>query len=197
MRANVQGKELQTRHVTIGIAGAIAYAVGYQEKNPGPTSPSTWLVTLALQHAKIVQSTSERQAKEAKVGDFLRVHRFQDTNVIHVYVRVDSFCPLCHFVRINELQSSNLQTWGYYACRSTCCLMGFCSGSCCSCPCSRRERKLARTGEDSHKVSIEKVCTADAQMIATTLIAAGNYCLGKDPTKVDCFTSVLDDDVSY
>jgi hypothetical protein len=71
-------------HSTLGVAGAIAYALGYHDKNPGPTSPSAWLVTMALQEAKVAQNTSDRTIKEAKVEDFLRDYRFQDFNVIRL-----------------------------------------------------------------------------------------------------------------
>ena len=81
---------------------------------------------------------------------------------------------------------------GCYACGSTCCVMGYCAGSCCSCPCKRRERKLARVGEDHSETVIAKVCTANLKVIAMKLAAAGNYCLGKDPMKVDCYASVFD-----
>jgi hypothetical protein len=71
-------------HSTLGLAGAVAYAGGFHTENPGPTSPSAWFVTMALQDAKIAQSVSGRHAKEAKVEDFLRDYRFQDHDVIHL-----------------------------------------------------------------------------------------------------------------
>lgn len=71
-------------HSTLGLAGALAYACGLHTQNPGPTSPSAWFVTMALQDAKIAQSVSARQSKEAKVEDFLRDYRFQDHDVIRL-----------------------------------------------------------------------------------------------------------------
>eukprot|EP00980_Cylindrotheca_fusiformis_P004066 scaffold880_cov132-Cylindrotheca_fusiformis.AAC.62 len=71
-------------HSTLGLAGALAYACGLHTRNPGPTSPSAWFVTMALQDAKIAQSVSARQSKEAKVEDFLRDYRFQDHDVIRL-----------------------------------------------------------------------------------------------------------------
>jgi len=70
-------------HSTLGFVGSLAYALGYS-KNPGPTSPSAWLVTKALADAKIAQNVSERNIKESKVEDYLRDYRFQDQNVIQL-----------------------------------------------------------------------------------------------------------------
>ncbi|KAL3943014.1 MAG: hypothetical protein SGBAC_002873 [Bacillariaceae sp.] len=71
-------------HSTLGLAGALAYGFGMHTQNPGPTSPAAWFVTMALQDAKIAQSVSARQTKEAKVEDFLRDYRFQDHDVIRL-----------------------------------------------------------------------------------------------------------------
>lgn len=77
-------KKYKRVHSTLGIAGALAYACGLHNRNPGPTSPSAWFVTMALQHAKIAQSDSSRESKEAKVEDFLRDYRFQDHDAIRL-----------------------------------------------------------------------------------------------------------------
>ena len=79
-----QKQNYKKAHSTLGLVGAIAYAIGYASRNPGPTSPSAWLVTQALTEAKVAQTTSERDVKEAKVEDFLRDSRFQDHDVIRM-----------------------------------------------------------------------------------------------------------------
>lgn len=75
-------KHYARAHNTLGLMGAIAYAMGYHTRNAGPTSPSAWLVTMALNDAKVAQNVTDRSIKEAKVEDFLRDYRFQDQNVI-------------------------------------------------------------------------------------------------------------------
>jgi hypothetical protein len=77
-------KNYKQAHSTIGMIGSLAYACGFHTKNPGPTSPSAWLVTMGLQNAKIAQNVTERTIKEAKVEDFLRDYRFQDNNVVRL-----------------------------------------------------------------------------------------------------------------
>lgn len=77
-------KNYKRAHSTLGFVGALAYACGYHTKNAGPTSPSAWLVTMALQDAKVAQNVTERTIKEAKVEDFLRDYRFQDRDVINL-----------------------------------------------------------------------------------------------------------------
>ena len=79
-----KGKNYKKAHSTIGMIGSLAYAFGVHTKNPGPTSPSAWLVAMALQNAKIGQNVTERTIKEAKVEDFLRDYRFQDNDVIRL-----------------------------------------------------------------------------------------------------------------
>lgn len=71
-------------HSILGLAGAITYALGLHKNNPGPISPSAWLVTKALGDAKIAQNVSERMVKESKVEDYLRDYRFQDQDVIRL-----------------------------------------------------------------------------------------------------------------
>lgn len=77
-------KDYSGAHNTLGFMGALAYALGYHTRNAGPTSPSAWLVALALQDAKIAQNVTDRTIKEAKVEDFLRDYRFQDQDVIRL-----------------------------------------------------------------------------------------------------------------
>lgn len=77
-------KNYKRAHSTLGLVGALAYACGYHTKNAGPTSPSAWLVTMALQDSKIAQNVTERTIKEAKVEDYLRDYRFQDHDVIRL-----------------------------------------------------------------------------------------------------------------
>lgn len=71
-------------HSTLGLIGSIAYFLGYHTSNPGPTSPSAFLVSKALADAKIVQNDAERTIKESKVEDYLRDYRFQDQDVIRL-----------------------------------------------------------------------------------------------------------------
>lgn len=75
-------KKYKRAHNTLGLMGAISYAIGYT--SAGPTSPSAWLVTMALNEAKAAQIVTERTIKEAKVEDFLRDYRFQDHDVIRL-----------------------------------------------------------------------------------------------------------------
>ena len=77
-------KNYKRAHNTLGLMGSIAYAIGYHTRNAGPTSPSAWLVTLALSDAKVAQNVSDRTIKEAKVEDYLRDYRFQDNDVIRL-----------------------------------------------------------------------------------------------------------------
>lgn len=77
-------KRYQRAHNTLGLMGAIAYALGYHTRNAGPTSPAAWLVTLALSDAKVAQTVTDRSIKEAKVEDYLRDYRFQDTDVVRL-----------------------------------------------------------------------------------------------------------------
>jgi len=84
---------------------------------------------------------------------------------------------------------------GCYDCGHVCCLMGYCAGTCCSCSCNRRERKLARAaGGDDREATIAKVCSDNMKAIAVKLAAVGNYCFGKDPMKVDCYATVFDNE---
>lgn len=79
-----QEMKYKRAHSTLGLVGALAYALGYHTENAGPTSPSAWFVTKALTEAKIAQNVTERTIKESKVEDFLRDYRFQDQDVIRL-----------------------------------------------------------------------------------------------------------------
>jgi hypothetical protein len=77
-------KQYRRAHNTLGLMGALAYAVGYHVRNAGPTSPAAWFVALALNEAHAGQNVTDRTMKEAKVEDFLRDYRFQDHDVIRL-----------------------------------------------------------------------------------------------------------------
>ena len=79
-----QKTSYSSAHSTLGLVGALAYFLGYHTSNPGPTSPSAWVVTKALAEAKVVENVSERAIKESKVEDYLRDYRFQDQDVIRL-----------------------------------------------------------------------------------------------------------------
>lgn len=79
-----QDMNYKRAHSTLGLVGALAYALGYHTENAGPTSPAAWFVTKALTEAKIAQNVTERTIKESKVEDFLRDYRFQDQDVIRL-----------------------------------------------------------------------------------------------------------------
>eukprot|EP00934_Nitzschia_sp_Nitz4_P001561 Nitzschia sp. Nitz4//scaffold33_size148984//84051//85038//NITZ4_002933-RA/size148984-snap-gene-0.27-mRNA-1//-1//CDS//3329548442//1561//frame0 len=75
-----KSKNYQRAHSTLGLMGCLSYPIGYH--SAGPTSPAAWLVTMALADAKVAQTVTERNVKEAKVEDFLRDYRFQDHDVV-------------------------------------------------------------------------------------------------------------------
>lgn len=71
-------------HATLGIIGALQYTFGLQKYSPSPTSPSAWLVVEALQHAGVSEHLSDRTALETRVEDFLRDHRFFETDTVRL-----------------------------------------------------------------------------------------------------------------
>lgn len=77
-------KNYKRAHSTLGLVGAVAYAGKFHTKLSGPTSPSAWLVTMALQYAKAAENVNDRTMKEAKVEDYLRDYRYQDQDVIRL-----------------------------------------------------------------------------------------------------------------
>ena len=79
-----QERNYKQAHSTLGIVGSIAYAAGLHTHIPSPTSPSAWFVAMALMEAKIAQPVSDQIVKVTKVEDYLRDHRFQDQNVVHL-----------------------------------------------------------------------------------------------------------------
>jgi len=71
-------------HSLIAISGALAYALGLNERSPSPISPSAWFVVTALQEAGIAMKVEKRAALDAKPEDFLRDHRFYEKDVIRL-----------------------------------------------------------------------------------------------------------------
>ena len=72
-------------HSTLGILGALAYAMGLHKTSPAPISPSAWLVVSALMECGVGMHLSERKALESTVEDFLRDHRFcEGENVVRL-----------------------------------------------------------------------------------------------------------------
>jgi hypothetical protein len=71
-------------HASLGIIGALQYSFGLQQYSPSPTSPSAWLVVEALQHAGVAEHLSDRTSLETRVEDFLRDHRFFETDTIRL-----------------------------------------------------------------------------------------------------------------
>jgi len=80
--ASSQNINYRNFHSLIGLSGCIGYALGIADKLPSPVSPSAWLVVSALQSAGIAMNVDERSAMSAKCEDFLRDHRFYETNTI-------------------------------------------------------------------------------------------------------------------
>lgn len=74
----------QWAHSTLTIGGAIANATGLQRHSPGPVSPSAYFVVLALKQAGVYQDVSEQVTLSLKVEDFLRDHRFQETESVRL-----------------------------------------------------------------------------------------------------------------
>ena len=71
-------------HGTLAIGGAMANATGLKEFSPGPVSPSAWIVVLALKQAGVYQDVNEKTTLGIKVEDFLRDHRFQETESVRL-----------------------------------------------------------------------------------------------------------------
>lgn len=71
-------------HSTLGIIGALGYALNLHTNSPGPVSPSAWLVVSALQNAGVGENLSDRMALETKVEDFLRDHRFNEEDTVRL-----------------------------------------------------------------------------------------------------------------
>jgi hypothetical protein len=71
-------------HSTLTIAGAVAWATGLQKHSSGPTSPSAYFVVLALKQAGVYQDMSEETTLSIKVEDFLRDHRFQESEAVRL-----------------------------------------------------------------------------------------------------------------
>lgn len=71
-------------HSTLGMFGALGYVLGLQGTSRAPVSPSAWLVVSALQDAGAGQSLTGREAMETRTEDFLRDHRFNETDTVRL-----------------------------------------------------------------------------------------------------------------
>ena len=71
-------------HATLGIIGALGYALGLHRTSLAPVSPSAWVVVSALQHAGVGENLNYRTAMETKVEDFLWGHRFNETDCVRL-----------------------------------------------------------------------------------------------------------------
>eukprot|EP00566_Odontella_aurita_P020017 CAMPEP_0113553022 /NCGR_PEP_ID=MMETSP0015_2-20120614/15382_1 /TAXON_ID=2838 /ORGANISM="Odontella" /LENGTH=291 /DNA_ID=CAMNT_0000454045 /DNA_START=121 /DNA_END=996 /DNA_ORIENTATION=- /assembly_acc=CAM_ASM_000160 len=71
-------------HPTLGVFGALGYAMNLQKTSPAPVSPSAWLVVSALQDAGAAENISARSALETRVDDFLRDHRFNEKDTVRL-----------------------------------------------------------------------------------------------------------------
>jgi hypothetical protein len=69
-------------HASLGVIGAVFYTLGLP--NPGPTSPSAWIVLSALQQAGIAEHIKDRTSADTKVEDFLRDHRFHEEESVRL-----------------------------------------------------------------------------------------------------------------
>jgi hypothetical protein len=95
------------------------------------------------------------------------------------------------------------------SCRSICCLLGYCAGTCgCLCNCDRRRLKGADSGAaGSHaefielmegvsvatalvEASIATVCTSSVKSVAKQMHDYGNKCMG-DYHKIQCFATAF------
>ena len=71
-------------HSTLSIVGGVAYGLGLHHLSPAPVSPSAWLVVEALQESGVGLNLNERHALETRCEDFLRDHRFHETNTVRL-----------------------------------------------------------------------------------------------------------------
>uniref|UniRef100_A0A7R9Z800 Uncharacterized protein n=1 Tax=Pseudictyota dubia TaxID=2749911 RepID=A0A7R9Z800_9STRA len=71
-------------HSTLGIFGALGYTMNLHRTSPAPVSPSAWLVLSALQEAGAAENISGRTSLETRVEDFLRDHRFNEKDTVHL-----------------------------------------------------------------------------------------------------------------
>ena len=76
-------QDYKSSHSTLGLLGALGYALNLHGTSPAPVSPSAWLCVSALQEAGVGENVSGRAALEAKVEDFLRDHRFHEQDTVH------------------------------------------------------------------------------------------------------------------
>mmetsp|Transcript_23553 Transcript_23553/g.54754 ORF Transcript_23553/g.54754 Transcript_23553/m.54754 type:complete len:153 (+) Transcript_23553:639-1097(+) len=71
-------------HATLGILGALGYALGVHQTSRAPVSPSAWVVVTALQHAGVGENLHYRTAMETRVEDFLRDCRFFEKDTVRL-----------------------------------------------------------------------------------------------------------------
>lgn len=71
-------------HSSLSLLGVLGYALGLQDVNRAPVSPSAWVVVSALQQAGIAENLHDRTALETKVEDFLRDHRFHEDHTVRL-----------------------------------------------------------------------------------------------------------------
>jgi hypothetical protein len=107
-------------------------------------------------------------------------------------------------------EERNLGVCGCVSCRSLCCLLGYCVGTC-GCGCSCDGRRLGEEEEEmkrgSHSKFIELMegvmvktaqveeslassCTSAVQKLAEKMEASGNMCMGTS-TKIQCYATAF------
>jgi len=80
-----QKQNYSSGHATLGLLGALGYALGMHKASPGPVSPSAWLVASALQESGAAANISEKTALFSKCEDFLQDYRFSEgENTLHL-----------------------------------------------------------------------------------------------------------------
>jgi len=71
-------------HSTLGIIGAVGYGLGWMKYNKAPVNPSAFLVVSALQDAGAGENIAKNAAFHAKPEDFLRDHRFHESDTVRL-----------------------------------------------------------------------------------------------------------------
>lgn len=82
--AESKNQHYASGHSSLGIIGALGYALNLHVTSPAPVSPSAWLVVSALQDAGVGENVSHRTALETRVEDFLRDHRFNERDTVRL-----------------------------------------------------------------------------------------------------------------
>ena len=85
-RANYENmKGIQNMHSTLSLFGSLAYWLGLHEKFSFlPVNPSSFFAVSAMQEAGVALNVEQRAALNAKAEDFLRDHRFQETESVRL-----------------------------------------------------------------------------------------------------------------